>query len=75
MDEEFSEEHFRNEFLINNYEQFIKKEESIEKNFDNNLLQDKVEKINKIVSWFRDKEGNKQDIKSEDLRTNLYWIF
>ena len=26
------------------------KEETIEKNFDNDLLQDKVEKINKIVS-------------------------
>ena len=71
IDEEFIEEHFRNEYLIDNYKQFIKKEETIEKNFDNDLLQDKVEKINKIVCWFRDKEGNKQDIKSEDLRTNF----
>ena len=65
IDKEFIEEHFRNEYLIDNYKQFIKKEETIEKNFDNDLLQDKVEKINKIVSWFRDNEGNKQDIKSD----------
>ena len=49
----------------------LKKKKTIEKNFDNDLLQDKVEKINKIVSWFIDKEGNNQDIKSEDLRTNF----
>ena len=75
IDEEFIEEHFRNEYLIDNYKQFIKKEETIEKNFDNDLLQDKVEKINKIVSWFIDKEGNKQDMKSEDLRTNFIGFF
>ena len=75
IDEEFIEEHFRNEYLIDNYKQFIKKEETIEKNFDNDLLQDKVEKINKIVSWFIDKEGNNQDIKSEDLRTNFIGFF
>jgi len=44
-DEEFIEEHFRNEYVIDNYKQFIKKEEIIENNFDNDLLQDKVEKI------------------------------
>ena len=71
IDEEFIEEHFRNEYLIDNKKQFIKKEVTIEKDFDNDLLQDKVEKINKIVSWFRDKEGNNQDIKSEDLRNNF----
>ena len=75
IDEEFIEEHFRNEYLIDNYKQFIKKEETIEKNFDNDLLQDKVEKNNKMVSWFRDKEGNKQDIKSEDLRTYFIGFF
>ena len=71
IDEEFIEEHFRNEYLIDNYKQFIKKEETIEKNFDNDLLQDKVEK-KIIVSWFRDKEGNKQEIKSEDLKAKIF---
>jgi hypothetical protein len=43
IDEELIEERFRNEYVIDNYKQFIEKKETIEKNFDNDLLQ--VEKI------------------------------
>ena len=43
--------------IINN---LFKKEETIEKNFDNDLLQDKVEKINKqLVGLEIKKETNK----------------
>ena len=76
IDAEFVEDHFRKEFIIDNYNQFSETEDKIEKTFDNDFLEDKVEKINKIFSWFKDKEGNKIEyLKAEDLRDHFKTYF
>ena len=76
IDDEFVEEHFRKEFIIDNYNQFNETEDKIEKTFDNDFLEDKIEKINTIFSWFKDKEGNKIEyLKAEDLRNHFKTYF
>ena len=76
IDAEFVEEHFRKEFIIDNYNQFSETEDKIEKTFDNDFLEDKIEKINTIFSWFEDKDGNKIEyLKAEDLRNHFKTYF
>jgi hypothetical protein len=77
---EFVEELFRKEYIIDNYNTYLKVDysngEKLEKSYDNDLLGDKVEKINKIFSWFKDEEGNKVDYLSNDvLRENFTEYF
>ena len=76
INSEFVEEHFRKEYIIDNYNRYLKVDysngEKLEKSYDNDLLGDKVEKINKIFSWFKDEEGNKVEYLSNDiLRENF----
>ena len=80
IDDEFVEEHFRKEYIIDNYNKFNKVKyedgEKIEKTFNNDLLEDKVEKINHILKWFKDKEGNKVEyLQNETLRKNFVEYF
>ena len=67
---EFVEELFRKEYIIDNYNTYLKVDysngEKLEKSYDNGLLGDKVEKINQIFSWFKDEEGNKVEYLSND---------
>jgi hypothetical protein len=70
INSEFVEEHFRKEYIIDNYNTYLKVDysigEKLEKSYDNDLLGDKVEKINQIFSWFKDDEGNKVEYLSND---------
>jgi hypothetical protein len=80
IDSPFVEEHFRKEYIIDNYNKFNKVKyedgEKIEKTFNNDLLEDKVEKINHILKWFKDKEGNKVEyLQNETLRKNFVEYF
>jgi len=76
IDEEFIETHFRKEYIIDNYNKFEESDEKIEKTFDNDFLGDKAEKINIILSWYKDKEGNKIEyLKSDELRNNFKNFF
>jgi hypothetical protein len=80
IDSPFVEEHFRKEYIIDNYNKFNKVKyedgEKIEKTFNNDLLEDKVEKINDILKWFKDKEGNKVEyLQNETLRKNFTEYF
>lgn len=71
IDCEFVKEHFRKEYIIDNYNTYmdVKYEdgEKLEKSFNNDMLEDKVEKINEIFKWFKDEEGNKIDYLSNDI--------
>ena len=53
IDDKFVEEHFRKEYIINNYDKYDKVKyeegEKLDKTFNNDLLEDKVEKINKDI--------------------------
>ena len=40
--------------------------EKLTKSYNNDLLEDKVEKINDIFKWFKDEEGNKIEYLSND---------
>ena len=53
IDSKFVDEHFRKEHIINNYKK-MNDGKKIEKSFNNDLLEDKVEKINKIINWYKD---------------------
>ena len=80
IDSKFVEEHFRKESIRDNYNKFNKVKyvegEKIEKNFNNDLLEDKVEKINKKINWFKDKDGNKvQYLQNDTLRKNFEEYF
>ena len=70
VNEEFVKEHFRKEYIIDNYNSFneVKYEdgEKLTKSYNNDLLEDKVEKINDIFKWFKDEEGNKIEYLSND---------
>jgi len=80
IDDKFVEEHFRKEYIIDNYNKFNKVKyedgEKIEKTFNNDFLEDKVEKINDILKWFKDKDGNKVVyLQNETLRKNFEEYF
>jgi len=70
IDGDFVEEHFRKEYVIDNYNKFSGDEE-IKKDLNNDLLSEKIENINKIFKWFKDKDGNNQVVKNEDLRIKI----
>ena len=53
IDSKFVDEHFGKEYIIDNYKK-MNDGKKIEKNFNNDLLEDKVEKINKIINWYKD---------------------
>ena len=53
IDSKFVDEQFRKEHIIDNYKK-MNDGKKIEKNFNNDLLEDKVEKINKIINWYKD---------------------
>ena len=75
IDDKFVEEHFRKEYIIDNYNKYDKVKyeegEKLEKNFNNDLLEDKVEKINKIFNWFKDSKH----IQNDTLRKNFKEYF
>ena len=76
IDDEFIENHFRKEYIIDNYNKFEESEDKIEKTFDNDFLGDKEDKINIIFSWFKDKEGNRIEyLKSDELRNHFKNFF
>ena len=80
IDDKFVEEHFRKEYIIDNYNKFDKVKyedgEKIEKAFNNDMLEDKVEKINDKLKWFKDKDGNKVEyLRNETLRKNFEEYF
>ena len=56
IDGDFVEEHFRKEYVIDNYNKFSGDEE-IKKDLNNDLLSEKIENINTIFKWFKDKDG------------------
>ena len=70
INEEFVKEHFRKEYIIDNYNSFneVKYEdgEKLTKSYNNDLLEDKVVKTNDIFKWFKDEEGNKIEYLSND---------
>jgi hypothetical protein len=70
IDGVFVELHFRKEYIIDNYNKFDSKE-PVKKNLDNNLLSEKIDKINEIFKMFKDNEGNKKELKADELRKNL----
>ena len=65
IDDKFVDEHFRKEHIIDNYKK-INDGKKIEKSFNNDLLEDKIEKINKIMNWFKD--GKVEYIEADRLR-------
>ena len=65
IDSKFVEEHFTKEHIIDNYKK-INDGKKIEKSFNNDLLEDKVEKINKIINWYKD--GKVEYIEADRLR-------
>ena len=68
IDGKFVDEHFRKEHIIDNYMK-VNNGKKIEKNFNNDLLEDKVEKINKIINWYKDDKGeNVEYIEADRLR-------
>ena len=67
IDGDFVEDYFRKEYVIDNYNKFSGDEE-IKKDLNNGLLSEKIENINKIFKWFKDKDGNNRVVKNEDLR-------
>jgi len=80
INEEFVKEHFRKEYFIDNYNSFddVKYEdgEKLTKSYNNDLLEDKVDKINDIFKWFKDEEGNKIEYLSNDtLREKITEYF
>ena len=67
IDGKFVEEHFRKEYVIDNYNKY-EKGEKLEKNFNNDLLEDKIEKINKIKKWFEGEEYLSNDTLRKDFK-------
>ena len=68
IDSKFVEEHFRKEHIIDNYKK-MNDGKKIEKNFNNDLLEDKVEKINKIINWYKDDKV--EYIEADRLREKI----
>ena len=80
INEEFMKEDFRKEDIIDNYNSFneVKYEdgEKLTKSYNNDLLEDKVEKINDIFKWFKDEESIKIEYLSNDtLREKIMEYF
>jgi hypothetical protein len=70
IDEEFIKLHFRKEYIIDNYKKFNSKE-PVKKDLDNNLLSEKIDKINKIFKMFKEHDGDKKELKAYELRKKL----
>ena len=49
----------------------ITSKEIVKKDSENNLLGEKIEKINEIFEMFKDNEGNKKELKADELRKSL----
>ena len=70
IDDEFIKLHFRKEYIIDNYKKFNSKD-TVKKDLENNLLGEKIDKINEIFKMFKDNEGNNKELKADELRKNL----
>jgi hypothetical protein len=71
IDSKFVDEKIRKEYIIDNFKK-VNDGKKIEKNFNNDLLEDKVEKINKIINWYKDDKGEKVEyIEADRLRENF----